>query len=387
MRHFRDLEFRLTLDLPSFHHGSRREANHVLPQDTTALALAIASTLTVIWLLLPNILAVVGLINVRNGIAGGPQDADGYCTSRIDEDMYREMLALGFQPEGIYREQMPFGRRFEEFVFTRRGEQCFGVLYPNDQIMPRRGSFITVFETGGVVFTKNYCGGVEIQQDDFLATGARTDPACDPAPPPAAARSLSPWMGVCLAAGLLTLTLVNVSGGWPTSGQRFVLGTVSGLVSAIAAIVTLVQSLPRGSPPRPARPQPADLDLRIPLAETLARHRLNVNRLIAGGQELPPVFNAEEFVATQLRYHRHPRLRRAFQSAMLALLLMKLSVLAPLPAILLYTRGADDPLPWTVLLVEGLAGLYLRYGCSSATVVKTLRGVGRDRSSSKEPDE
>jgi hypothetical protein len=359
----------------------------VLPQDTTGLALAIASTLIVIWLLLPNILVVVGLVKLRNGLAGGPQDANGYCTSRIDDDMYREMLALGFQPEGIYWEQMPFWRRFEEFVFTRRGEQCFGVLYPNDQIMPRRGSFITVFETGGVVYTKNYHGGVEIQEDDFLATGAQTDPACDLPPPPASARSFSLSMGVCLAAGLLTLTLVNVSGGWPTSGQRFVLGTVSGLVSAVAAIVTLVQSLPRASPPRPSHPQPADLDLRIPLAETLARHRLNVNRLISVGQELPAVFDGEEFIATQLRYHRHPTLTRVFRSTMLALLLMQMSVLAPLPAILVYIRGADDPLPWAVLFVEGLVGLYLRYGCSSARVVKTLRGIGRDRSSSREVHE
>jgi hypothetical protein len=102
----------------------------VLPQDTIALALAIASTLILIRLLLPNVLAVFGLINLRNGFAGGPQDANGYWPSRIDDDMYREMLALGFEPEGTYWEQMPFTRRFEEFVFTRRGEHCFGLLYP-----------------------------------------------------------------------------------------------------------------------------------------------------------------------------------------------------------------------------------------------------------------
>jgi hypothetical protein len=57
------------------------------------------------------------------------------------------------------------------------------------------------------------------------------------------------------------------------------------------------------------------------------------------------------------------------------LLAGKLIVLAPLPGIFFYRSGVLDPLPWSLLLGEGLAGLYLRHGCSSATVVNILRGL------------
>src|SRR5205807_6416931 len=102
--------------------------------------------------------------------------------------------------------------RFEEFVFHRPGEKCFGILYPNNQIMPRRGSFLTVFETGGVAFTKNYSGGVQVQEGDFLAVGARTEPVRD-LPPSPAAGTHSPWRMILLAAavGFSTLTFMPVS--------------------------------------------------------------------------------------------------------------------------------------------------------------------------------
>jgi len=344
------------------------------PQDPITLALALLSTLILIRLLLPNILAVLGLSTLKNGFAGGPEDANSYWPSKIDEHLYQEMLALGFQPEGTYWEQLPFTRRFEEFVFTRPGENCFGLLYPNDQIMPRRGSFLTVFETGGVVFTKNYCGGVEVQEGDFLATGGRTELARH-LPPPSRAPAYSSWKPIlfCLAAGLLMVTLVSDSDRWLSSDQRVMLRVLSGL----AVLSTLFQiRLRRAAPPSPAR-QPRDLDLRIPLAETLARHRLNVNRLIAEGQQLPAVFDGEEFIATQQRYYRHPRLRRQHQLSMGTLLLGKLIVLAPLPAVFFYSLGVRDPLPWSVLLVEGVMGLNLRYGCSSAKVVNILRSFAR----------
>jgi hypothetical protein len=298
--------------------ASLHEANAMPSQDTITLAVAILSTLILIRLLLPDLLAVVGLGTLKNGFAGGPDDAYNDWPSRIDDDVYQEMLALGFDPVGTCWEQFPFTRRFESFVFARPGEKCFGVLYPNDQIMPRRGSFLTVFETGGVVFTKNYCGGVEVEESDFLATGAQTGSAGDLPPRPLA---------------------------------------------------------PAGSSWKP----PVARDLRILLAEALARHRLNVKRLMAQGQQLPAVFDGHEFIATQQRYYLHPRLRRLRQSSRLSLLLIKLTVLAPLPVYFLCRWGAGDPLPWTILLLEGLVGWYLRFGCSSAKVHNIVRGFGRKR--------
>ena len=64
------------------------------------------------------------------------------------------------------------------------------------------------------------------------------------------------------------------------------------------------------------------------------------------------------------------------------LLLGKLFVLAPLPTVFFCRLGVRDPLPWSVLLLEGLVGLYLRYGCSSATVVNILRGSRKKQQAS-----
>jgi hypothetical protein len=267
-------------------------------------------------------------------------------------------------------------RRFEEFVFTRPKENCFGILYPNDQIMPRRASFFTVFETGGVVFTKNYSGGVEIQERDFLATGPLTESVSHlPEQQPAPAGSSWRLIVFCLAVGLFVATLFCESDRWLNSNQRIMLCVLSG----VGVFSTLLQIRPRDAAPRRPEPQRGDLDLRMPLAEMLARHRLNVNLLMTDGQQLPAVFDGEEFLASQKRYYHHPRLRRLHQASMGTLLLAKLIILAPLPAIFFWRLGGHHPLPWNILLIEGLVGLYQRYGCSSTRVVDILRGLARDR--------
>src|SRR5262249_39914482 len=78
----------------------------------------------------------------------------------------------GFMPLGIYWETMPGKRVFHEYVFVRRGEPCYGLLYPADQILPRRAAFLTAFPTGGVVFTKNNAGGLLIHEGNFISEGA-----------------------------------------------------------------------------------------------------------------------------------------------------------------------------------------------------------------------
>jgi hypothetical protein len=143
--------------------------------------------------------------------------------------------------------------------------------------------------------------------------------------------------------------------------------------------VALSHVRPVANPPRQASRR-EDLNLRIPLAETLARHRLNVNRLLAQGQQAPARFDADEFIAMQQRYYAHPRLRHQFQSSMAWLLRGKLIVLAVLPGVLFARLGLGSALPWGALLVEGLLGLFLRYGCSSATVIRLLSLGGSKRS-------
>jgi hypothetical protein len=345
-------------------------------QDTFTLVLALVSVLIVIRLLLPEILVLLGRNPVQNGMAGDSEDADLYWPTRLDGDLYQEMIALGFRPLGTYWEQMPFMRRFEEFVLHRPGEKCFGILYPNNQIMPRRASFFTVFETGGVAFTKNYSGGVEVQEGDFLAVGARTELVQD-LPPATAAGTHSAWRMLLLAGavGCLMLTFMPVSHGSLTADQRLMARVMCG----IAILGALSHVRPVVNRPR-REPRSEDLDVRIPLAETLARHRLNVDRLLAQGQQAPARFDADEFIYTQQRYHAHPRLRSQHQSSMAWLLRAKLIVLALLPGVLFARLGFQSALPWSALLVEGIIGLFLRYACSSATVIHVLRlGRGKRR--------
>ena len=41
---------------------------------------------------------------LTNGMAGGSEDADLYWPTKLDGDLYQEMLALGFKPLGTYWE-------------------------------------------------------------------------------------------------------------------------------------------------------------------------------------------------------------------------------------------------------------------------------------------
>src|SRR5579859_5228890 len=116
--------------------------------ETPVIVLAVVAVLIVVRLCLPNVFIVLGRSPLQNGFSGGPEGVSAYWLNNVDESLHEEMLALGFQPLGVYWEQMPFTRRFTEYVFNRPGTNSYGILYPNDQILPRRASFFTVFLSG-----------------------------------------------------------------------------------------------------------------------------------------------------------------------------------------------------------------------------------------------
>jgi hypothetical protein len=298
--------------------------------DVFTLVVAVLAAVIVFRLILPNLLVLLGKSPLRNGMAGGAEDASCYWLHQIDADLYEGMTTLGFKPLGVYWEQMPTSRRFVEVVFSRPGEPCYGMLYPNDQIMPRRASFLTVFASGAVVFTKNYRGGVEIDQADFRAEGVQS--LLPPRPPEEeAAPDPSPETEA---------TLVSFAG--PTARR-------------------------------------ADLDQRASLVETLEWHLQNVAEFLDWGHPLPPAFDADGFLTAQHRYHAHPLLRRKYQATMGNLLRTKLAALSTAPMLLGWQLGVRHPLPWCVLLLEGLIGLYLRFGCSSAAKIRILRTLSVEK--------
>ena len=133
------------------------------------VVVAVLAVLIAIWLCRGQILTAQGTIHLQNGFEGGADDVALHLLPKLDESHFKELTALGFRPLGIYWETMPGKRRFLEYVFVQDGENCFGIIYPTDQIMPRRASFLTVFPTGGVVFTKNNFGGLAVQEGNFIA--------------------------------------------------------------------------------------------------------------------------------------------------------------------------------------------------------------------------
>ncbi len=134
-----------------------------------AIGLLIASLLLAAWLCLPEVIVLCRWPCISTGFDGGPKEATASRCPDVDEDLFEEFAELGFEPVGVYWERAPFGRTFRELIFAHRDHPGFGMLYPNNQIGPRRAAFLTVFTDGAVVFTKNYQGGVEADEEDFWA--------------------------------------------------------------------------------------------------------------------------------------------------------------------------------------------------------------------------
>ena len=149
------------------------------PMEPVILILAVVSVLLAFWSCLPELWVLCRRPKIQNGFVGSPEEvAAGDCRHEVDEDLVEELAALRCQPVGLFWEKMKFGRIFHELVFANAKEPGFAILYPNRQIGPRRASFLTVFTSGAVVFTKNYSGGLEAHEDDFIAGGLKP-----PAPP------------------------------------------------------------------------------------------------------------------------------------------------------------------------------------------------------------
>jgi hypothetical protein len=341
--------------------------------DTSLGVIALLSLIIAVRLCLPNLLVVIGYSRLQCGFRGGPREVECYWLNDVDESLYQEMTALGFEPLGVYWEQMPFTRVYDEYVFVRRGDNCYGLLFPNHQIMARRGHFLTVFEDGAVVHTKNHAGGVEMDDPTFVAgapESIRTLPKPEPAPEEPTTdrpRSADNWLKYVL---IPTLML----GLWAT---RFIedsssqTAVIFGLALAFAIVSYRVHGRHEMERLHPAE---ADKSIRLPLAEALTCHRNRVAGFLADGHRLPSAFDTDDFLEAQHRYHDHPRLWRLFQVCMLGILIGKLFMLTALPIGLGWYFGVIHWAPWTALLGTGLVGLWLRYGVTSA---RRLQMLGR----------
>ena len=117
-----------------------------------------AAAVAVIWLCLPELLALVGLA-FRNGIAGGPSDVEPDGTDPSHEDLHRHLLALGFTPLGRYWEGWRFGRTFHELAYASVKDGCFASIF-GLAVADHHVAFLTTFTDGAAVITKNIDGVV-----------------------------------------------------------------------------------------------------------------------------------------------------------------------------------------------------------------------------------
>src|ERR1700733_13841933 len=98
--------------------------------------LLIVSLLLAAWMCLPEVIVLCTWPCIRNGFEGGPREATARRCPDVDEDMFEEFAELGFEPVGVYWEEIRSGRTFRELIFAHPDHPGFGILYPNNQIGP-----------------------------------------------------------------------------------------------------------------------------------------------------------------------------------------------------------------------------------------------------------
>ena len=123
-----------------------------------------------IWVCLPDILFLLGLVRVRRRVLGGPEEVRAGAGEPVTDEIARQLDALGFVPAGLYREQLPAHKSFREAVFVSRADDCFASVYRLFDNDPARVAFKTSFGDGAFVLTQNYAGGMEAD-DATLRSG------------------------------------------------------------------------------------------------------------------------------------------------------------------------------------------------------------------------
>jgi hypothetical protein len=128
-----------------------------------------------IWLCLPDVLLLLGMTCVRRGILGGPEDVRSGPAELVTEEIAQELDALGFVPAGLYWEQLPAHKMFREVIFVSRRNDCFASVYRLFGNSPSCVAFKTSFGDGATVFTQNYVGGIEANEETLRAGGLRSE--------------------------------------------------------------------------------------------------------------------------------------------------------------------------------------------------------------------
>jgi hypothetical protein len=132
--------------------------------------LQVTCLLVVLWLCLPSLAQAIRPRHHPCGVLGGPEDLDPAVNDGVPEAVYKELVALGFSPLGIYWER-GFGLTFREYAFASTDYQCFAMVYRLFVGEQPRVAFLTVFTSGAAAYTPNYLGGIVADEPDYRAGG------------------------------------------------------------------------------------------------------------------------------------------------------------------------------------------------------------------------
>jgi hypothetical protein len=348
--------------------------------EDAVIYLQLVSLLLALWLCLPRLLVVFRQNRIHRGFESGPDEASRYWLHGIDDQHHQQLEGLRFKPLGIYWEKTDFGRKFLEFIYVAPAQRCFAMLYPDNQIMPRRATFMTAFDDGAIVFTKNYQGGVEGDAPTFLAGGLPrpTGSAAPEPPPPSPAPERSPRWPHLLLLGLIAGLAGSwfYGGDWSPSWGGWAAVVLAVLLSFFKGRVAAPSALPEDE---------QDLDYRAPLPEVLEEHQRRLARFQLVGRTPLPAVTEEDFLEMQKVYHEHPFVSGVYWSAELFNLCVRLGGLAFAPVLLGFWLGANHVAVWSVLLAECLVMAAFRYGCSTAFVIGFLRRLSGEQVPPRNP--
>lgn len=335
------------------------KAGHLMDiKPLLAVLLQVVSVGFAVWLCLPDVLYLLGLTRIRRGIESGPEEVSLDQVQGVPEEMALELNQLGYTFAGVYWENLPAHKTFREFVFvSKKGDGYASVyrLWYND---PPRVAFLTMFASGAIVFTQNYQGGMEANEDTLRAGGLpnQATPAVEspaerlfrpPAPPPRETQERI-VLGISFGVGLYLSVSHQFEYAFP----------LSVLVGVVIAALLHKLTAPRPETPPAVVPM---AEIRRSPEETWQEHQHRLLRFRQLGNVVAPSRTLEDYLHAEDHYHAHPTVIREFRGALMVILPFKLGFLAlgPTPGAMIF--GIVHPVPWILLLVECLVMVHFRY--------------------------
>jgi hypothetical protein len=135
-----------------------------LPEYVTYI-IALAVCAGVAWVCYPHLLLVLGINQYRNGVFGGPEDLEPDDKSVRYQDVYYQLVHLGFEPLGLHWSTIGRTISTQTFVFSLPEVHCIATIYSRSDNL----YLVTGFEGNAALETTSVRTN-EIRSNDFWLT-------------------------------------------------------------------------------------------------------------------------------------------------------------------------------------------------------------------------